>query len=491
MGSGPRLPAPGAGIRGGGGERLTPGAPHNGPRHPPGDALPPPPQRAGAVIPLLSPHAHTAHARDARALAPHSGDKGPGRGSAQHRTPLATVTGLAARPASGRPGEGERLRPDAPRSRGSTRPPRADHLPSGRPSHVRGTQRSPGSNARHQPAEEQDAEPTSSSPTRTPPHPQHMQQNGPLQAQESHRKSAPQNAKRKTRPRSPTLDAAHEVMRALGLRSSGGDQPQEDTDTDSELEMIPEAPAGSAPAGLTPPAGSLQAPWPAWKRGHCTGEGWCPRQQPRPAADNRALPAVGHAAARAALRYGVAQGWIRDETTRGSVNIQEAVDRVAHTGQTEVALHTPGRHGGPAEGIVLEPTGMVLLLAADMVRGVLHASQVRRARPHWTIRVYTPPRAWLFSTWAVLAVMWHLTLKGTPTGTAEEIALDLHAWPANQDLPWRRPQGGFPVAPAAEGFSLAATLWRHPNKRACPFLQTGTVPAAPPDSGWRWDAGEA
>ena len=30
---------------------------------------------------------------------------------------------------------------------------------------------------------------------------------------------------------------------------------------------------------------------PAWKRGHCTGEGSCPRQQPRPAADDRALPA--------------------------------------------------------------------------------------------------------------------------------------------------------------------------------------------------------
>ena len=47
------------------------------------------------------------------------------------------------------------------------------------------------------------------------------------------------------------------------------------------------------------------------------------------------------------------------------------------------------------------------------------------------------------------------------------------------------------MAGTAEGFSLAATLQRHPDKRARPFLQTGTVPAAPPDSGWRWDAGEA
>ena len=47
------------------------------------------------------------------------------------------------------------------------------------------------------------------------------------------------------------------------------------------------------------------------------------------------------------------------------------------------------------------------------------------------------------------------------------------------------------MAPAAEGLSLAATLQRHPDKRARHFLQTGTVPAAPPDSEWRWDAGEA
>ena len=134
---------------------------------------------------------------------------------------------------------------------------------------------------------------------------------------------------------------------------------------------------------------------------------------------------------------------------------------------------------------------MVLVLAADMVRGVLHASPVRGARPQWTIQVYTPPRAWPFSTWVVLAVMWHLAPEDAPTGTAEEIARDLHTWPADQDYPWRRPRGGLPVAPAAEGLSLAATLQRHPDKRARHFLQTGTVTAAPPDSEWRWDAGEA
>ena len=187
----------------------------------------------------------------------------------------------------------------------------------------------------------------------------------------------------------------------------------------------------------------------------------------------------------------MAQGWILDETARGSVNIQEAVDRVTHAGQAAVALHTRGCHGGPAEGIIVEPSGMVLVLAPDMVRGVLHASRVRRACPQWTIQVYTPRRAWPFSTWAVLAVMWHLAPEEAPTGTAEEIARDLHTWPADQDYPWRRPRGGLPVAPAAEGLSLAATLQRHPDKKARHFLQTGTVPTTPPDSEWRWDAGVA
>ena len=36
---------------------------------------------------------------------------------------------------------------------------------------------------------------------------------------------------------------------------------------------------------------------------------------------------------------------------------------------------------------------MVVLLAADMVRGVLQASRVWSARPQWTIEVYTPLQA--------------------------------------------------------------------------------------------------
>ena len=298
-------------------------------------------------------------------------------------------------------------------------------------------------------------------------------------------------APRKTRPRSPTLDAAHEVIRALGFRGGEGDPPQEDAGTDSDLEEVPELSAGSTPAEPAPPAVSVPTLCPAWKRGHSTSEGWCPKQHPQPGPDKGALPEVGRMATRAALRYGVAQGWILDETARGSVNIQEAVDRVFHAGQAAVALHSRGRHGGPAEGIIVEPSGMVLVLTADMVRGVLHASRVRQARPEWTIQVYTPPRAWPFSTWAVLAVMWHLAPEDAPTGTAKEITQDLHTWPVGEDYPWRRPRGGLPVAPAAEGLSLAATLQQHPDKRARHFLLTGTVPAAPPDFEWRCDAGEA
>ena len=328
----------------------------------------------------------------------------------------------------------------------------------------------------------------SSSPAHAPPHPQHVHQPWEIRTpspalRHSDTTMAEPAAPRKTRPQSPTLDAAHEVIRALGLRGGDGGPPQEDADANCDLEIIPGPLAGSPPAGPTRPAGSVPVLCPAWKRGHCTGEDWCPKQHPQPGPDDAALPAVGHAAARAALRYRVAQGRILDETTRGSVNIQEAVKRDAHTGQTEVALHTRGRHGGQAEGIVVEPKGMVLVQAADMVRGVLHASCVRRARPQWTVHVYTPPRA--------CAVMWHLAPEDGPTSIAEEIARDLHAWPADQDFPWRRPQGGLPVAPAIEGFSLAATLQRHPDKRARHFLQTGTVPAAPPDSEWLWDPGGA
>ena len=114
-------------------------------------------------------------------------------------------------------------------------------------------------------------------------------------------------APRKTRPQSPTLDAAQESIRALGLSCGEGDPPQEDAGTDSDLEVIPEPSTGSTPAEPAPPAGSVPTPCPAWKRGHCTGEGRCPKEHPQPGPNEGALPEVGHAAA--APPY--ATGWRR------------------------------------------------------------------------------------------------------------------------------------------------------------------------------------
>ena len=303
-------------------QRLTPGAPHNGGRHPPpGTPFHHPhsekrrPARAHAVGPVLGPNARTDRTRDTQVAEP-----------------------WLPAPEDGRPGEGQRLTPDAPRNDGR-------HAPLGTPfRHPYNEQRT---NApTHQPQD-----------IRTP----------PPALRHSDTTMAEPAAPRKTRPRSQTLDAAHEVIRALRLRDGEGDPPQGDAGTDSALEAVPEPSTGSAPAEPAPPAGSVPTLCPAWKRGHCTGEGWCPKQHPQLGPDDGALPEVGPAAACAALRYGVQQGLILDETARGRVNIQEAVGGVTHAGQAGVALHTRGRHGGPAEGIIVEPSGMVLVLAADMV----------------------------------------------------------------------------------------------------------------------------
>ena len=95
------------------GERLTTDAPHNGGRHPPGDARPPPPQRAtparkGARCGAgAGSHARTNRSRDTRVAEP--------------RPPA---------PEGGRLGEGQRLTPDAPHNGGRPPPPgTAPHHP--------------------------------------------------------------------------------------------------------------------------------------------------------------------------------------------------------------------------------------------------------------------------------------------------------------------------------------------------------------------------
>ena len=173
----PWLPAPEDG-RPGGGQRLTPGAPHNGGRDPPpGDALPPPPQRAtparkgarcGAGAGSTRPHRpHPGHtgrgtlaarsrgraagggtAPDTRRPSqrwkapppgttsrhPHSEQRRPARAHA-----VGPVQGPHARidrtrdtrvaepwlpaPEDGRPGEGQRLTPGAPHNGGRDPPP--------------------------------------------------------------------------------------------------------------------------------------------------------------------------------------------------------------------------------------------------------------------------------------------------------------------------------------------------------------------------------
>ena len=186
----PWLPAPEDG-RPGEGQRLTPGAPHNDGRHPPGDALPPPPQRAtparkgarcGAGAGSTRPHGpHPGHAGRGTLAArsrgravgggtapdtrrpsqrwkapplgmpfrhPHSEQRRPARAHAvgpvlgpQARIDRTRDTRVAEpwlpAPEDGRPGEGQRLTPDAPRNAGKRPPGDAHPAPPQRATHQR------------------------------------------------------------------------------------------------------------------------------------------------------------------------------------------------------------------------------------------------------------------------------------------------------------------------------------------------------------------
>ena len=73
------------------------------------------------------------------------------------------------------------------------------------------------------------------------------------------------------------------------------------------MEEFLEPSTGSTPVEPPLPAGSVSTLCPAWKRGHCTSEGWCPKQHLQPSPDDGALPTLGHAAARPPC----ATGWRR------------------------------------------------------------------------------------------------------------------------------------------------------------------------------------
>ena len=268
-------------------------------------------------------------------------------------------------PRGERPEEGRRLTPDAPHNSGRPPPPRQKRALAARPTNGRpleGEHLTPprASERRAEPGAQRLAPARGADVQAPPPTPHHAHgmcneagryrhgtaTGGPHPIPCSQAQQHNNGGAHGPTPSAPPISDAGRGAR--GLQAAGSPRrprgpPPEDADANSNLQMLPEAPAGSAPAGPTLPGGSVPAPCPAWKRGHCIGEGWCPRQHPRPAADDGGLPAVGHAAARAALRYGVEQGWILYETTRGSVNIQEAVDRVTHTGQRR----WPSTHEAP------------------------------------------------------------------------------------------------------------------------------------------------
>ena len=412
---------------------------------PPGDALPPPPQRAkparkgarcGAGAGSPGPHP------------PHPGHTGRG-------------TWLPA-PEDGRPGEGQRLTPDTPRNDG--RPP-----PRGRPSATPTT-----SNA---PTHQRTSHGTSAANSlllgtatrqwRNPrPHAKHAPN---LRRWTQHTRSswrwdsetAKETPHKGTRARTPNWRQYRSLPREArrrNLRRRWAACP-------------PSAPRGNGATALAKAGApnSTLSPAPMTER--------CPKWDPRPHAPPYATG------------WRRAGSWMRPHA---AASISRRPSTESPTRERRQWPCTPGAAmADPQRGSLWNPREWCWSWRRTWSEGC-PTHPVCGGRAHkWNIQVYTPPRAWPFSTWAVLAVMWHLAPEDAPTGTAEEIARDLHTWPADQDYAWRRPRGGLPVAPAAEGLSLAATLQRHPDKRARHFLQTGTVPAAPPDSEWRWDAGEA
>ena len=222
-------------------QRLTPGAPHNGGRHPPpGTPFRHPhseqrrPARAHAMGPVLGPHARIVRTRDTRVAEP-----------------------WLPAPEDERPGEGQRLTPGAPHNGGRHRPrgcPSTTPTPSNAPAHQRTSR---GTSAPHPLLLD-----TATQQWRNPRH---------------HARHAP-DLRRWTKHTRSSGRWDSETAKETPHKGAAG--------TDSDLVALPEPPTGDAPAEPAPPAGSVPAICPAWKRGHCTGEGWCPKQHPQPGPDD-------------------------------------------------------------------------------------------------------------------------------------------------------------------------------------------------------------
>ena len=232
------------------GDPLTPDAPHKG-------TSPAPP--AYALLPFLQPcalgsvqgpHTCSCRARETRAM-------GPG--------PLTQVqvAGGGWAPNAGRPPQ-----PDTAQGTPHRHPPSAQgqlarpaaSVPSPRacsPPVPHPTTRNVRNNGERGPHGERDADQKAS-----PTVPRWARTEGPGLTRTSSLLSdtarKEQTAPCNTRPQSPALDEAHEVIRALGLQNCRVDPPQEDSDSD--VEVIPAIPGDSAPVEPGPPWGAVCRP---------------------------------------------------------------------------------------------------------------------------------------------------------------------------------------------------------------------------------------
>ena len=132
--------------------------------------------------------------------------------------------------------------------------------------------------------------------TDSPPRPRHVERSGPLQAQESHRRSAPHpllsgTATQQWRSPWPHSKRARDLRRwTRRRRSSGlldseavtGTPPPEDADADSDVQMLPEAPAAARPRGLRRRRAACPPSAPRGSRATAPGKAGAPGNTPDP-----------------------------------------------------------------------------------------------------------------------------------------------------------------------------------------------------------------